>query len=165
MPDEEVVQRSLLPENPSNGGFPEPPASMSVRIVAARHEACGNSTRVRLPSAVPARAVHRLRCDHCEQAFEIGEVDDFGLESELNDLEKAVPARKKAAIRRPSVNLPKKLALPKFEKPKFSKPKFSKPKISKPKIDPAEPHLAARDDPRRRRAGDRRAHPPSGRWR
>ncbi len=130
MPDEEVVQRSLLPENPSNGGFPEPPASMSVRIVAARHDACGNSTRVRLPSSVPARAVHRLRCDHCEKAFEIGEVDDFGLESELNDLEKAVPARKKkAAFRRPSVNLPKKLALPKLEKPKFSKPKFSKPKI------------------------------------
>src|SRR4029079_16380487 len=54
-PDEEIVQRSLLPENPSNGGFPEPPPSMSVRIVAAKHEACGKSTRVRLPSAVPAR--------------------------------------------------------------------------------------------------------------
>ena len=90
MPDEEAVQRSLLPENPSNGGFPEPPPSMSVRIVAARHDACGHSTRVRLPSSIPARAVHRLRCDHCERAFEIGEVDDFGLESELNDLEKAV---------------------------------------------------------------------------
>ena len=91
---------------------------MSVRIVAARHEACGKSTRVRLPSAIPARAVHRLRCDHCERAFEIGEVDDFGLENELNDLEAAVPA-KKAGRKRPS------LSLPKLSKPKLSKPKLS----------------------------------------
>lgn len=97
---------------------------MSVRIVAARHDACGNSTRVRLPSAVPARAVHRLRCDHCEQAFEIGAVDDFGLESELNDLEKAVPAKQGR----------KRLALP-----KVAKAKVARPKLSKPKIDPDSP--------------------------
>jgi hypothetical protein len=133
-PDEEIVQRSLLPENPSNGGFPEPPPSMSVRIVAARHEACGKSTRVRLPSAVPARAVHRMRCDHCERAFEIGEVDDFGLESELTDLEKAVPLNRKKR-RAPALKLPK-LAAPKISKPKLSTPKLSKPKLSKPKIDP-----------------------------
>jgi hypothetical protein len=123
-PDEEDVQRSLLPENPSNGGFPEPPPSMSVRIVAARHDECGHSTRVRLPSSVPARAVHRLRCDHCERSFEIGEVDDFGLESELNDLEAAVPAKRKR----------RSLALPKLSKPKLSKPKVSTPKVSKPKV-------------------------------
>jgi hypothetical protein len=138
-PDEDIVQRSLLPENPSNGGFPEPPPSMSVRIVAAKHEACGKSTRVRLPSAVPARAVHRLRCDHCERAFEIGEVDDFGLESELTDLEKAVPLNRKKR-RTPSLKLPK-IAAPKLTKPKLSKPKRSTPKLSKPKL--AKPKLSA----------------------
>jgi hypothetical protein len=143
------VQRSLLPENPSNGGFPEPPASMSVRIVAAKHDACGKSTRVRLPSAVPARAVHRLRCDHCERAFEIGEVDDFGLESELTDLENAVPLNRKQrrapALKLPKLTAPKlsrpklskpKLAAPKLSKPSLSKPKLAAPKLSKPKIDP-----------------------------
>jgi hypothetical protein len=98
---------------------------------------------VRLPSSVPARAVHRLRCDHCERSFEIGEVDDFGLESELNDLEAAVPARRKRrSLVLPKVSKPK-LAKPKLSKPKLSKPKLSlsksstaKPKLSKPKINP-----------------------------
>jgi hypothetical protein len=143
------VQRSLLPENPSNGGFPEPPASMSVRIVAARHEACGKSTRVRLPSAVPARAVHRMRCDHCERAFDIGEVDDFGLESELTDLEKAVPLnrkRKRPSLKLPKLEAPKKLAKPKFSVPKLTKPNFSMPTLSKAKVakpKPAQPRPTA----------------------
>ncbi len=113
---------------------------MSVRIVAARHDSCGKSTRVRLPSAIPARAVHRLRCDHCEKAFEIGEVDDFGLESELKDLEKAVPARKKVKLSKAKLVKPKlakpKLAKPKLTKPKFSKPTLAKAKPTKSKIDP-----------------------------
>jgi hypothetical protein len=112
---------------------------MSVRIVAARHDDCGHSTRVRLPSSVPARAVHRLRCDHCERSFEIGEVDDFGLESELSDLEAAVPARRRTH-KLPSLSLPKiakpKLAKPKLSLPKFAKPSVAKPKLSKPKITP-----------------------------
>ena len=107
---------------------------MSVRIVAARHDACGNSTRVRLPSSVPARAVHRLRCDHCERAFEIGEVDDFGLESELSGLEAALAKRKKTAFKLPAVKLPK-LAKTKLTKPKLTKPTAVKlPKIGS--IDP-----------------------------
>jgi hypothetical protein len=112
---------------------------MSVRIVAAKHDACGKSTRVRLPSAVPARAVHRLRCDHCERAFEIGEVDDFGLESELTDLEKAVPLNRKR--RRASLKLPK-LSAPKLTAPKLSLPKLSVPKLTAAKKPPAKPATA-----------------------
>lgn len=66
----------------SNGGFPEPPASVRVRVVAARHPRCGADTRVRLPGAVPARAIRRLRCDGCERTFEAPEVEDLGLERE-----------------------------------------------------------------------------------
>jgi hypothetical protein len=73
------VERSLLPDETQNGGFPEPPASEPVRVIAARHDACGAATRVRLPGTVPARAVRRLRCAGCEQAFETDQVEDIGL--------------------------------------------------------------------------------------
>lgn len=55
---------------PANGGFPEPPEGARVRVVAARHPACGEETRVRLPVAVPARAVRRLECSGCAGEFE-----------------------------------------------------------------------------------------------
>jgi hypothetical protein len=53
----------------SNGGFPEPPAGMPVRVVRAAHDACGAVTRVRLPAPVPARAVRRVVCDRCARPF------------------------------------------------------------------------------------------------
>lgn len=86
-----------MPENPANGGFPEPLADAGVCVVAVRHEACGTSTRVRLPGAVPARAVHTVRCEHCQKAFEAGEIDELGLETELAELEAALgtPARRR----------------------------------------------------------------------
>ena len=57
-------------ERESNGGFPEPVAGEPVRLVRARHDACGESTRVRVPPALPARAVRRVVCDSCHQPFE-----------------------------------------------------------------------------------------------
>jgi hypothetical protein len=41
-----------------------------VRVVAARHEGCVEATRVRLPHAVPTRAVRRLVCAQCSRDFE-----------------------------------------------------------------------------------------------
>jgi hypothetical protein len=81
LPDEKTVERSLLPDETENGGFPEPPATEPVRVVSARHDACGAETRVRLPGVVPAHAVRRLRCAGCEQAFETDRVEEIGVEA------------------------------------------------------------------------------------
>jgi hypothetical protein len=66
-------------ERESNGGFPEPVAGEPVRLVRARHDACGASTRVRVPPALPARAVRRVVCDSCHQPFECDSADDVGV--------------------------------------------------------------------------------------
>jgi hypothetical protein len=66
-------------ERDSNGGFPEPVAGEPVRLVRARHDACGESTRVRVPPALPARAVRRVVCDWCHQPFECDGADDAGV--------------------------------------------------------------------------------------
>lgn len=66
-------------ERESNGGFPEPVAGEPVRLVRARHDACGTSTRVRVPPALPARAVRRVVCDACHQPFECEGADDVGV--------------------------------------------------------------------------------------
>lgn len=63
-------------DRPLNGGFPEPPVGMPVRVVRAAHESCGVETRVRIPGAIPARAVRRVVCEHCARAFECEGVDD-----------------------------------------------------------------------------------------
>jgi hypothetical protein len=63
-------------ETDSNGGFPEPVAGEPVRLVRCRHEACGASTRVRVPPALPARAVRRVVCESCRQPFVCDGVDD-----------------------------------------------------------------------------------------
>ncbi len=63
----------------SNGGFPEPVAGEPVRLVRARHAACGAATRVRVPPALPARAVRRVVCDSCHQPFECDGADDVGV--------------------------------------------------------------------------------------
>jgi hypothetical protein len=66
-------------ERDSNGGFPEPVAGEPVRLVRARHDACGASTRVRVPQALPARAVRRVVCESCRQPFACDGVDDGGI--------------------------------------------------------------------------------------
>ena len=53
----------------SNGGFPEPPAGLAVRVLSARHDVCGERTRLRVPAVLPARAVRRVVCHGCAQTF------------------------------------------------------------------------------------------------
>jgi hypothetical protein len=64
------------PPGEANGGFPEPPEGVPVRVVRASHDACGAETRVRLPGSVPARAVRRVVCDHCERPFACEAIED-----------------------------------------------------------------------------------------
>jgi len=66
-------------ESESNGGFPEPVDGEPVRLVRARHEACGTSTRVRVPPTVPALAVRHVVCEACHEAFDCEEADDAGV--------------------------------------------------------------------------------------
>lgn len=72
--DEEVYR---LPEN---GGIPAPPPDLPTRVVAARHDACGTETRVRVPGSVPARALRRLICARCAQPFETEALADLGVQ-------------------------------------------------------------------------------------
>ena len=60
----------------SNGGFPEPPEGDPVRVVRTGHSACGGETRIRLSGYVPARAVRRVVCEHCEQSFVCDPVEE-----------------------------------------------------------------------------------------
>jgi hypothetical protein len=62
-----------------NGGFPEPPPGAPVRIVRADHNACGTSTRVRLPSQLPAAAVRRVVCQGCAQPYDAARVEELEL--------------------------------------------------------------------------------------
>ncbi len=70
------MEPALLPDQKANGGYFEPPAEVAARFVRAHHDACGADTRVRLPETVPARAVRRLRCSGCQQAFETAAATD-----------------------------------------------------------------------------------------
>ncbi len=113
------MERSLLPENVLNGGFPEPPESEPVRVIAARHAACGEATRVRLPETVPARAVRRLRCAGCEQAFEAERVEEIGVEEPAAVAATAaatVPPASPPPPSPPRPRLPKLPSLPAFPK-------------------------------------------------
>ena len=84
-------------EQPFNGGFPEPPFGMPVRVVGAAHEACGLETRVRIPGAMPAQAVRRVVCDHCARPFDCEAYDAAddggGWLPSLPDLSGLVPGR------------------------------------------------------------------------
>lgn len=60
-----------------NGGFPEPPAGEPQRLVRVRHSGCGAQTRVRLPRAVPARAVRHVVCERCESAYDCEAVEEI----------------------------------------------------------------------------------------
>jgi hypothetical protein len=74
------VVRLQLPDYSANGGFPEPPEGASVHLVAARHPACGASTRIRLPGTLPTRAVRRLHCAGCGRDFDVLAVAEIGAE-------------------------------------------------------------------------------------
>ncbi|HYU59430.1 MAG TPA: hypothetical protein VEK39_01610 [Solirubrobacterales bacterium] len=72
-----AARRAPHPEDgPPNGGFPEPPFGVPIRVVRAAHEVCGAETRVRIPGAIPARAVRRVVCEHCARPFECEAVED-----------------------------------------------------------------------------------------
>jgi hypothetical protein len=71
------VDRSRQAESAINGGFPEPPDGEPIRVVVARHAACGEATRVRLPHTVPAGAVRRIECARCERPFEADGVEEI----------------------------------------------------------------------------------------
>src|SRR5436190_22522137 len=77
--DEVTVSRMVLPENALNGGLPEPPASEAVRVIDAHHDACGASTRVRLPGTLSPRAVRRFHCAGCASAFETAQINEIEL--------------------------------------------------------------------------------------
>ena len=64
----------------ANGGFPVPPESESVRLVASHHDACAGETRVRLPAPLPSRAVRRVVCERCAEPYWPGRIDDLGIE-------------------------------------------------------------------------------------
>jgi hypothetical protein len=68
-------------EGVDNGGFPEPLAGEAVRLVHCDHDACGATTRVRLPRVLSATAVRRVVCDGCRQSFECDNVLDLGVDA------------------------------------------------------------------------------------
>ena len=71
------VGQALSTHHARNGGFPEPLDGERVRVVAARHAGCAQETRVRIPHAVPARAVRRVRCSSCSEEFETETIEEL----------------------------------------------------------------------------------------
>ncbi len=53
----------------TNGGFPLPTKGEPVRILRATHEACGATTRLRLPRSLPAAAIRRIVCESCREGY------------------------------------------------------------------------------------------------
>ncbi len=165
----------MLPENPFNGGFPEPPAGAPVRVVTARHEACGASTRVRLPETLPVGAVRRCRCSGCAGMFEPPQVEEIGpepvvgAEHELTEwvesIEPEVTAVEAAerklhlvepgtvapsAVPRPVSSQPRPMPTrhPRLALPKVALPKLSLPKL--PAVSLPKPKLPVRTGAARR---------------
>jgi hypothetical protein len=60
-----------------NGGFPEPPPGEPVNVVSCVHAACGAETHVRLPGRLPARAVRRVVCVGCGEAYELPPAEEI----------------------------------------------------------------------------------------
>ena len=108
----------------ANGGFPQPLKGEPLRVVAARHDACGTRTEVQIPRSVPARAVRRVHCATCDVDFEADSVREIGL--------RAVPALR--GLRRPSMPSLSRPSMPKL--PSLSRPSFpSRPSV--PSFDPS----------------------------
>lgn len=85
-------------ERGNNGGFPLPVTGEPVRLVRARHDACGTATRVRVPRELPAKVVRRVVCDTCHVPFECDAVLDVGV-VERNGTDEAAPAPARAPRR------------------------------------------------------------------
>lgn len=83
---------------PTNGGFPEPPPGGVVRVVRAEHDACGATTRVRLPAYVPPVAVRRVVCQSCAEAYEAPSVEEVEL---LGSEPQPAPSKRRALLRAP----------------------------------------------------------------
>jgi hypothetical protein len=88
----ESVSSSVAPaprQTGDNGGFPSPTAGQAVRLVRARHDACGETTLIRVPRALTSRAIRLVACGHCGQEFEPGPVSDLGVLSPARPTGKA----------------------------------------------------------------------------
>jgi len=132
-PDETSVERPLLPAYAANGGFPEPPAGGKIHVVAARHPACGASTRIRLPATVPSRAVHHLHCSGCGHDFDVLAVAELGIEDPRTAPPVRRPAPAAATARTTSRATPRR---PSLRAPRLRRPAALPPRIpiSKPKL-------------------------------
>ena len=127
----------------ANGGFPEPLAGGSVRVVRAEHDACGCETRVRLPGSMPTSAVRRVVCQGCANSFEAAIVEEIALlEAALAAFPRGTLRRLRSKLRRPRLHAPMrrlklrkaKLRLPKPHLPRIHLSKLRRPKLRVPKL-------------------------------
>jgi hypothetical protein len=95
-----------------NGGFPEPHAGAGVRVVAARHDACGEVTSVRLPQSLSPQTVRHVVCHSCAEAFDNPAVEEIAL---------------------PKLSLPT-VSMPRLSLPNLSLPKPFGQHVSLPKL-------------------------------
>lgn len=109
---------------PQNGGFPEPSLGLEVRLVKAFHDACDQSTLIRLPLNVLPTAIRQVTCSGCGQSFECDPVEELGV------LRTSVRAPRLAPTPPPA---PEAAPAP-AAKPRFSMPSFSLPSVSMPKL-------------------------------
>jgi hypothetical protein len=117
---------------PQNGGFPEPSLGLEVRLVKAFHDACDQSTLIRLPLNVLPTAIRQVTCSGCGQSFHCDPVEELGV------LRSSVRAPRVAPEPLAPEEAPAATAKPSFWKPSFSMPKLPSfsmptlPKLSKP---------------------------------
>ena len=50
-----------------------------MQLVRCRHDACGATTLVRLPRAIPTEAVRVVVCGGCQGSFDVGEIEELGV--------------------------------------------------------------------------------------
>jgi hypothetical protein len=129
---------------PQNGGFPEPSLGLEVRLVKAFHDACDQSTLIRLPLNVLPTAIRQVTCSGCGQSFQCDPVEELGvLRSSVRAprvaAEPLAPEEAPAATAKPRVSMPS-FSLPSVSLPSFSMPKLPSfsmptlPKLSKPTV-------------------------------
>jgi hypothetical protein len=121
---------------PQNGGFPEPSLGLEVRLVKAFHDACDQSTLIRLPLNVLPTAIRQVTCSGCGQSFKCDPVEELGvLRSSVRAPrvapEPLAPDAAPAPVAKPRVSMPS-FSLPSVSLPSFSMPKL--PSFSMPKL-------------------------------
>src|SRR4051794_34347185 len=81
IPDSEAVEHTAIvpAQVQPNGGFPEPWIGEPVQLVRCRHDACGETTLVRLPRAIPTEAVRVVVWGGCKESFDAGEIEAVGV--------------------------------------------------------------------------------------